>query len=408
MEFRCRLGRASGEVVEGVYAAEDEAQLRRALEQKGLLVLSLHPRRGLQRSRVLRRPGASVRRNRRVGRREFIVFNQELATLLKAGLPLVESLDILRRRVDDPPLRAMLDDVHGRVRSGEALSEAFAAQAPAVPGVYTASLLAGEKSGSLEQVVRRYAAHARVLAEVRRKTLSALIYPALLLALSLLVIAIIVLQVVPEFAGFYGGLGAELPLVTRAILGVSELVRGHFAVLALVFGLAGGGLWAWMRRPGRSALVDRLLLRVPLAGAVTGKYAASQLSRTLATLLGGGLPLVDALDVAGRAIGNRHVAGELDTVSREVREGQALSASMAARGVFPPVAVKMVEVGESTGALQEMLDSAADFFDEEIDTTLGRLMTLIEPVLLVVMGVVIAGMLLALYMPLLQLGTLVR
>ena len=408
MEFRCRLGRASGEVVEGVYSAEDEAHLRRDLEQQGLLVLSLHPCRGLQRSRVLRRPGASFRRTRRVGRREFIVFNQELATLLKAGLPLVESLDILRRRVDNPPLRAMLDDVHERVQSGAALSEAFAAQAPAVPGVYIASLLAGEKSGSLEQVVRRYVAHARVLAEVRRKTLSALIYPALLLALSLLVVAIIVLRVVPEFAGFYGGLGAELPLVTRAILGVSELVRGYFVALTLVFGLAGGGLWAWMRRSGRSALVDRLLLRVPLAGAVTGKYATSQLSRTLATLLGGGLPLVDALDVAGRAIGNRHVAGELDTVSREVREGQALSASMAARGVFPPVAVKMVEVGESTGALQEMLNSAADFFDEEIDTTLGRLMTLIEPVLLVVMGVVIAGMLLALYMPLLQLGTLVQ
>lgn len=408
MEFRCRLGRASGEVVEGVYAAEDEAQLRRELERQGLLVLALHPRHGLQRSRVLRRPGASVRRPRRVGRREFIVFNQELATLLKAGLPLVESLDILRRRVDNSPLRAMLDDVHERVRSGEALSEAFVAQAPAVPGVYTASLLAGEKSGNLEQVVRRYVAHARVLAEVRRKTLSALIYPALLLALSLLVVAIIVLGVVPEFAGFYGGLGAELPLATRAILSVSELVRGYFVALALALGLAGGGLWVWMRRPGRSALVDRLLLRVPLAGAVVGKYATSQLSRTLATLLGGGLPLVDALDVAGRAIGNRHVAGALDTVSREVREGQALSASMAARGIFPSVAVKMVEVGESTGALQEMLNSVADFFDEEIDTTLGRLMTLIEPILLVVMGVVIAGMLLALYMPLLQLGSLVQ
>ncbi len=392
---------ASGEIVQGVYAAEDEAHLRRELERKGLLVLSL------QRHGGLRWP-VSTPRGRGVAQREFIVFNQELATLLGAGLPLVESLDILRRRVDNPRFRALLDDVHRRVRSGEALSEAFDAQGGAVPGVYTASLLAGEKSGSLEQVVRRYVAHARIMAEVRRKTISALIYPAVLLGLSLLVVAIIVLRVVPEFAGFYGGLGAELPFSTRAIMTLSELVRGYLLPVALLLAGAGAVLWRWLRRPERSAVVDRLLLRVPLAGAVAGKYATSQLSRTLATLLAGGIPLVTALDVAGRSIGNRHVCRQLGIVSGEVREGQALSASMAARGIFPSVAVKMVEVGEATGALQEMLNSVADFFDEEIDTTLGRFMTLLEPVLLVVMGIVIAGMLIALYMPLLQLGTLVQ
>ena len=392
---------ASGEIVQGVYTAEDEAHLRRELERKGLLVLSL------QRHGGLRWP-VGAPRGRGVAQREFIVFNQELATLLGAGLPLVESLDILRRRVDNPRFRALLDDVHRRVRSGEALSEAFDAQGGAVPGVYTASLLAGEKSGSLEQVVRRYVAHARIMAEVRRKTISALIYPAVLLGLSLLVVAIIVLRVVPEFAGFYGGMGAELPFSTRAIMTLSELVRGYLLPVALLLAGAGAVLWRWLRRPERSAVVDRLLLRVPLAGAVAGKYATSQLSRTLATLLAGGIPLVTALDVAGRSIGNRHVCRQLGIVSGEVREGQALSASMAARGIFPSVAVKMVEVGEATGALQEMLNSVADFFDEEIDTTLGRFMTLLEPVLLVVMGIVIAGMLIALYMPLLQLGTLVQ
>ena len=401
MEFRCRLGTASGAIVEGVYAAEDEAHLRRELEQKGLLVLSLRRRGGL------RRPGRAPGR-RGVARREFMVFNQELATLLKAGLPLVESLDILRRRVDNPRFRALLDDVHGRVRSGEALSEAFDAQQGAVPGVYTASLLAGEKSGSLEQVVRRYVAHARIMAEVRRKTVSALIYPAILLGLSLAVVAIIVLRVVPAFAGFYGGLGAELPLATRAIMALSDLVRGYLLPLALVLAGTAAALWRWLRRPDRSAVVDRLLLRLPLAGALARKYATSQLSRTLATLLGGGIPLVTALDVAGRSIGNRYVSRQLDIVSREVREGQALSAALAARGIFPTVAVKMTEVGEATGALQEMLNSVADFFDEDLETTLGRFMTLLEPVLLVVMGIVIAAMLLALYMPLLQLGALVQ
>lgn len=403
MEFRCRLGTASGEVVEGVYAAEDEAHLRRKLEDKGLVVLSLQRRGLFSWSSVSRRPG------RRVGQREFIVFNQELATLLKAGLPLVESLDILRKRVENPMFKQMLDDVHGRVRSGEALSEAFEAQSPALPGVYTASLLAGEKSGSLEQVVRRYVRHAQILSAVRRKTLSAMIYPAILLGLSLVVVGIIVLRVVPEFAEFYQGLGASLPFITRAIMATSEILRGYILVILGVLTAGGLALWSWIRQPGRGALIDQLILRTPAGvGTIAGQFATSQLARTLATLLGGGIPLVTALDVAGRSIGNRHYARQLEIVSREVREGQPLAGSMAGRDVFPSVAVKMVEVGESTGALQDMLNSVADFFDEEIETTLGRFMTLLEPVLLVVMGIIIAGMLLALYMPLLQLGTLVQ
>lgn len=392
---------ASGEIVERTYSADDEAQLRRELEAKGLLVLSSR-RRG-----TWRRIGESARRRRRPGRREFIVFNQQLAALLKAGLPLVESLDVLRRRIEGP-FRAMLDDVHGRVRAGEALSEAFDAQRPALPGVYAASLKAGEKSGSLDHVLRRYVAHAKTLDAVRRKTLSALVYPAVLLGLSLLVVAIIVLRVVPEFAGFYDGLGADLPLVTRVIMAVSALIRAHLPLVLLVPAAAGAAAWIWMRRPGRGAFVDRVLLRAPRIGAVVARYATSQLARTLATLLGGGMPLVSALDVASRSVGNRHVARQLDVAGREVREGRSLAAALDARGVFPGVAIRMVEVGEATGSLQEMLGSVADFFDEEIETTLARFMTLLEPILLVVMGVVIAGLLLALYMPLLQLGTLVQ
>ena len=402
MEFRCRLGTASGEVVEGIYAADDEAKLRRELEGKGLFVLSLK-RRG-----TLRWPALSLPQGRRLPQREFIVFNQQLATLLKAGMPLVESLGILRQRVENPLFKSMLDDVYERVRSGAALSEAFEAQQPPLPGVYTASLMAGEKSGSLEEVIRRYVTHVRVLTAVRRKTISAMIYPAILLGLSLLVVGIIVLRVVPEFAEFYRSLGAELPLATRAIMGVSDVVRGYFRWILLVLTAGGLASWTWLRQPGRGVVLDRLLLRLPGVGNIAGKFATSQLTRTLATLLGGGIPLVSSLDVAGRSIGNRHFSDQLDIVAREVREGQPLSTSMSARGIFPPVAVKMVEVGESTGALQEMLTSVADFFDEEIETALERFMTLLEPVLLVIMGIVIAGMLLALYMPLLQLGAIAQ
>ena len=401
MEFHCRLGSPSGEVVEGVYIAEDEAKLRQQLEEKGLFVLSL------QRKGTFGSLGISLPQRRRVKSQEFAVFNQELATLLDAGMPLVQSLDILRERVESPVLKSVLDDVYDRVRSGAALSEAFATHGDLFPGVYTASLLAGEKSGSLEEVLRRYVAYSRVIGTVRRKTLSALIYPAILMALSLVVVGIIVLRVVPEFGDFYDSLGAELPLGTRAIMAVSDVFRQNLLAIVIIIGGGAALGWAWFRQPGRRAVLDRLLLEIPGVGGIARKFATSQLARTLATLLRGGIPLVSALDVAGRSIGNRYFSQQLGTVSREVREGQALSTTLAGRGLFPSVAIKMVEVGESTGALQEMLTSVADFFDEEIETSLSRFMTVVEPVLLVIMGIVIAGLLLALYMPLIQLGSIV-
>jgi type IV pilus assembly protein PilC len=242
---------------------------------------------------------------------------------------------------------------------------------------------------------------------VRRRTLSALMYPAILVVLSLAVVTIIVVRVVPAFADFYSTFGRQLPLVTRAIIAVSAFVGLFWPVLLLA--IAGGWftIWGWSRSAANRARLHRVLLGVPMLGGVARKFATSQLARTLATLLGGGLPLVTSIGVASRAIGNRFMAAELEVVGQRVREGQSMSAAMLARGTFPDVAVKMVEVGESTGALQEMLNSLADFYDEEIDTTLGRFVTLVEPVLLVVMGLVIATLLLALYLPVFQLSSVV-
>ena len=399
MEFHCRLGTETGEVIEGVHVAESEAALRQELDAKGLYVLALSRRGSFAWS------GLSSTPRRRIRTREFVVFNQELATLLRAGLPLVESLDILRQRMDDPGFKAILNDVHDRVRAGAALSEAFDEQGDVVPGVYTASLLAGEKSGGLEEVIRRYVDYVKVVAALKRKTLSALIYPAILMGLSLVVVSIIILRVVPEFEAFYAGFGAELPLMTRVVVAVSDAARSNLLLIALGAGLAAWAGWRWLRSPGRTALLDRVVLRVPFVGSIAGRFATSQLSRTLATLLGGGIPLVDALDVASRALGNRFYAEQLAAAGQRVREGEALAAALADRGIFPSIVVRMVEVGEATGALREMLTSVADFFDEELDTRLGRFVAVVEPVLLVVMGFVIAVLLVSLYLPLLQLGT---
>lgn len=398
MEFRCRLGTATGQIVEGVYVAPSEAHLRRELEDKGLHVLTLVPRGGVQ--------GLSLGR-RRIRRDEFLIFNQELATLLKAGMPLVQSLDILRQRLTNPVFKAVLDDVHEKVRGGSALSDAFGAHADLFPGVYTASLVAGERSGSLDQVLRRFVAYSKVIDTVRRKTFSAMLYPAILTVLAISLVAIIVIKVVPAFSGFYASFDQELPLITRIIIAISDVVRQNLILLAIAVAGGAAAFVAWLRRPGQRARFDRLVLRLPFIGPIAHKFATSQIARTLAALVGGGIPLVNALDTAATSTGNRYLGAELRLVADRVREGRGFAATLLERRVMPDVAIKMVEVGESTGALQEMLTSLADFYDEDVETEVGRFVTLVEPVMLVFMGVVIAGVVLALYMPIFQLSTVV-
>jgi len=399
LEFRCRLASANGQIIEGVYSADTEARLRHELEEKGLYVLSLQPKGAIA--------GVSfnLASQRRVPPREFLVYNQELATLLKAGMPLVQSLDLLKRRVESPLFRSLLEDIHEKVRSGTALSDAFASHGDLFPRVYTASLLAGERSGSLDTVLRRYVEYAKIIATLRRKTISALVYPAILITLALGLVTLIILKVVPAFSEFYTSFGAQLPLVTRIIVGVSDLIRTQLVFILVSIAALVAAVALWLRRPGHWARIDRWLLRLPGIGPIAAKFATSQMARTLATLLGGGLPLATALEIASRSIGNHYVAAQLDIVNTRVREGDSFAAALEARGVFPEVAVKMAEVGESTGALQEMLNTVADFFDEEIATNMERFITLVEPALLVIMGVVIAGLLLALYMPLFQLSS---
>ena len=401
MEFRCRLGTPGGEVIEGVYIADNEARLRREFEEKGLYVLSLQSRAGLAGLLSL-----TPKRQGKVGTQEFLVFNQELATLLKAGMPLVQSLDILRQRVSNATFRAVLDSVHDKVKAGAALSDSFAEHGSLFPAVYSASLLAGERSGNLEGVIRRYVGYEKVVGAVRRRTISALIYPVILVAMMIVLVGIIVVKVVPSFSEFYAGFDRQLPWSTRIVVGFSNFVTSNGLLLLIL--VAGGlvGLFLWSQRPGARVELDKAILRIPWLGSAARKFSTSQAARTLATLLSGGIPLVQSLEISARSLSNRFMAGELAATQQRVQEGQSFAVAMGERGVFPDVAVKMVEVGESTGALQEMLNSLADFYDEEIETDVERFIKLIEPVLLVIMGLVIAAVVLALYMPLFQLGSL--
>jgi type IV pilus assembly protein PilC len=401
MEFRCRLATPAGEIQEGVYVAESEERLRRELEEKGLYILSLQRRGGLA--------GVSLTAGRRgrVGRQEFLVFNQELATLLKAGMPLVQSLDILRQRVTNPTFKAVLDAVYEKVKAGTSLSDAFAEHGSLFPAVYAASLMAGERSGNLDSVIRRYVAYEKVIGTVRKRTISALIYPAILVTMMLVLIGIIVLKVVPSFSDFYGNFDRPLPMSTQIVVAFSNFfLENIWLILAVAVGAVVLGMF-WVRQPAQRARMHKLLLELPWAGETVRKFGTAQLARTLSTLLGGGIPLVNAIEISVRSMSNRYLAAQLDGVRRRVQEGQSFATALLEDGSFPDVAVKMVEVGEQTGALQEMLNSLADFYDEEIETEVSRFITLVEPVLLVIMGVIIAIVVLALYMPLFELSSVV-
>ena len=334
------------------------------------------------------------------------MFNQELATLLKAGMPLVQSLEILRRRVSNPVFKAVLDDVHERVRERHSLSEAFEAHGAMFSGVYTASLLAGEKSGGLEQVIRRYVAYVKVVSAVKRKTISALVYPRSSSCCRASSSGSSSCKVVPEFAVFYEGSAASLPAVDP-LPRRGLPVRGHL----LRFDVADGRRYRprvldVVETAGEPCPVRPLGAEDPDARDDRADGSrTSQAARTLATLLGGGIPLVNAIDIASRSIQNRYIARELHAAAQQVREGRALSAALSDQNVFPDVAINMIEVGEQTGALQEMLNSLADFYDEEIETNLGRFITIVEPALLIIMGIIIAALLLSLYMPLFNMSS---
>ena len=397
MEFRCRLGTAGGQIVEGVYVAAERGRPAPRARGQG-------PARPV--ARPARRPcrGLALRR-RTIKRHEFLIFNQELATLLKAGMPLVQSLDILRQRLTNPVFKAVLDDVHEKVRGGTALSDAFGAHADLFSGVYTASLVAGERSGSLDTVLRRFVAYSKVIDAVRRKTISALLYPVILVALAVVLVAIIVVKVVPAFSGFYASFDQELPLVTRIIVArLERRARTTCWICGPALVVAAVGFMA-LGPPARAAGP----LRPPAAAAArcSGRSPASSPPRRSpapwprwsAAAFRWSTPSTPPPPRPS----NRYLGDELRTVAVRVREGRGFAATLLERQVVPDVAIKMIEVGESTGSLQEMLTSLADFYDEDVETEVGRFVTLIEPVLLVFMGVVIAGVVLALYLPLFQL-----
>lgn len=401
-EFVCRVGTSEGRMVTRTIEAASEEAVRAELERQGARLFSAHPSR---RGRLDLRPGSlvprsgSFRSKGRVKIHEFLVFNQELVALLKAGLPVVSGLDILLERQKNPHFRKILLDVREQLVSGTALSDAFLSHGDAFPRLYATSLKAGERSGEVEKVLRRFLGYQKILGQVKRKVTGALVYPAVLIGLSLGLIIILMTYVIPRFTEFFSGFGGDMPALTVAVVGTATFMRAHLLEVSLGTVTAVLVFNRWRRTDQGTRVVHGLLLKLPIIGGVLHEFSLSQFARSLSTLVGAGTPLVPALEISTGSIGNRKVSDAVASVVPKVRQGAELWRSLEETGQFTSLAVEMIKVGEATGALEDMLTNVSDFYDEAIESQLQTIINLIEPVILIVMGGVIATILLSVYLP---------
>ncbi|HKZ53677.1 MAG TPA: type II secretion system F family protein [Candidatus Acidoferrales bacterium] len=401
-EFLCRVADASGKSFTQMETANSEAEVRQRLTEKGLHIYSVRGR-SLP-SLALRWPS---RTRPRFSASDFFLFNQQFVTLIRAGLPILRAVELLADRSTRPGLRMVLNDIRERVRGGASLSEGFRAQG-LFPEVYISSLLAGERSGNLAGVLEQYIAYQRVTGTVRRRLLTALVYPALLVVVAAGVLSYVTLFVIPRFAELYSEMNVSLPALTVAVVTVALNLRASLLVLLLIVAVVAVVLVLVGRTEGGAQTLDRARMKVPLVGDIILKFRLAQFTRTLSTLLAGGIPLVPSLEVSAGAMGSPVLRSSIAAASVRVSEGQSLHAALARTGIVPDLVIEMIEVGESTGALPQMLNSVAEFYEEDLNTRLTTLLALVEPLLLVVMGGIILVILVALYLPIFSIGSVVR
>jgi type IV pilus assembly protein PilC len=338
----------------------------------------------------------------RVKANDFLLFNQQLAALVRAGIPILQAISMLRKRAASARLRAVLGDVEEQIRGGSALSEAFAAQGPIFPRIYTASILAGERSGALDDVLSRYVTYMRRNVGLRRKIRGALAYPAFLLFASLLMVLFLTIYVVPRMNDLFSGFGNELPLPTMIVVGVSHWLSANiiwFGPLVIALAVA---TFLWSKTESGRHRVDALLLRVPLVGNLIVQLSVAQATRSLATLLAGGITLVESWEIAGESVTNRELRRRSAAILPMIREGRSFTEGLEKADWLPPLALDMIGIGERSGSLREMLDEVAIFFDAESEVRLEQLTTTLEPAILVVMGGVVIVILLAIYLPIIN------
>ena len=390
-EFVIKLADERGRVQEQVQTASTAEELRARFTHAGYHVFSVKARGGLGVSR------------RKVKLEPFLIFNQQFLTLIRAGLPILSSLQMLGKTQRNANFAAQLDDVATRVKTGEALSAAFEAQS-GIPLMYTTTLLAGERSGNLQEVLERYVNFQRISLTFRKKLVSSLIYPCVLIALVTGLMTFMFTVVIPQFATLYDQMGNKLPAITADLLGFGKWLQGSIVYLVLALVAIIIAVWRFSITDRGRDTVDGLRIKLPVLGKIWLKYQVALFARTLSTLLTGGLPLVPSLETAARSISSRRVSKSVAKSIDTVREGRSLADSLNATGVFPTMATEMIGVGEQTGALPAMLNSAAEFYEEDVATALTAALALIEPAILIIMGIVVVFILISLYLPIFSMG----
>ena len=394
-EFVLKYADPRGEVHHQVAEAATEKDLRERYQQQGFLIYSVKPRHAIA--------GMTGGGKRKINLEKFLIFNQQFVTLVRAGLPILKALDLLSERLTDTKLAPHIKAVREEVKNGALLSDAFARQ-NVFPPIYVTSVLAGEKSGSLAEVLDRFIAYQRLALAVRKKLTMSLIYPSLLIVLVFGLMVFLVTFVVPRFAELYNSMGVKLPAATEILIAVGTTARGYvvFGFVALIAAIVAFRFWSKTERG--EVVVDRWRLRMPLVGEIWIKYQVAQFSRVMGTLLVGGIPLLQAMETSASSLGTRLLKTTVGNAGQMVKEGQSLSSSLAQTKIFPPLAIDMMEVGESTGALPQMLSSVAEFYEDDVNTRMTAALSLIEPAIMIFMGSFVAFVLVALYLPIFSLA----
>ncbi len=397
-QFLVKIADEQGHLRQQLEHGYSEAEVHDRFTQQGYLVYWVKPK------TILSAGGGQFgQRSGKLKQSTFLIFNSQFLTLMKAGLPILTALDLLIKRQRDKSLLQLLENVRERVKGGELLSDAFAAQ-QVFPKMYTTTLMAGEKSGNMEEVLGRYIQYQRMVQTFRKKLAVSLVYPALLVSVVTVMLIFLITYVVPKFADLFDSLGAQLPAITVFMLSLGVNAQKYGWIVAIVLVAAVLLLLRWRRTDEGAQKIDRFLLSLPLIGEIRMKYQVANFSRILGTLLQGGLPLVPAMETAGESLSSRQMLNGVTAAAERVREGQSLAHSLESQKLFPDLAVEMLEVGESTGALPAMLASVAEFYEEDVQTALSAAMALIEPLILIVMAVFVGGILISLYMPIFTLG----
>jgi type IV pilus assembly protein PilC len=398
-EFICRLGTPSGDIVTRVVEAGGANDARIQLEREGFKVFAVSAHGGV--SSFM--PFGGGGKHGRVKQSDFLHFNQQLSALLRAGIPMLQAITLLKTRSPSANLREVLTDVEDKIKSGVPLSGAFEAQG-IFPKIYTASILSGEKSGALDDVLMRYVEYLKRSVGVTRKLRGALAYPAFLLIAAFFMVAFLSLYIVPKMADLFKNLGSSggLPTITVVVLSISNgFANNVWWILPLLL-ILGVALFVWFRTDAGRLMIHRLLLKLPIAGQLVRQMATAQLARSLSTLLSGGITVPDSWDIASQALNNLELRNRSQAVLPMIREGRGFTEALEKTNWIPELGLDMIGIGEKSGSLREMLDEVAAFYDAEAEVKLEQLTTLLEPLILLLMAGIVVAILLAIYLPIIE------